>query len=139
MGVLGGSGDPTGLDGDPRGVSAPCFWLFLMEEMLEHLRTWLDVSAGAWLLPGQGLSSVLVFGVVMGGVLGFSHAGIWNQAGLGCKERAVGWWKLSPFSSAFKPFLKSKPARAHVCGAGAVPVELEGAPNLPSHELPTAA
>lgn len=64
----------AGLDGDPRGVSSPCFWLSPMGEMLEHLRAWLDISAGAWLLLGQGLSSDLVFGVVMWG-----GDGVWSH------------------------------------------------------------
>lgn len=48
-------------------TSNTCFWLFPMGEMLEHLRAWLDISAGVWLFPGQDLSSDLVFGVVMWG------------------------------------------------------------------------
>lgn len=43
----------------------PCFSLFPMGEMLEHLQAWLDISAAVWLFPGQDLSSDLVFKVVM--------------------------------------------------------------------------
>lgn len=46
-------------------MSPPCFWLFLMGEMLEHLWAWLDFSVGARLLLSQRLSSDLVFGVVI--------------------------------------------------------------------------
>lgn len=74
MGILGGSGDLAGLDGDPQAVSPPCFWLFPMGEMLEHPWACLDISSGAWLLPGQGLSSDLVFGVVMWG-----GDGVWSR------------------------------------------------------------
>lgn len=51
--------------------------------------------------------------------MGFRPSGTGNQAGLGCRERGLGWWKLSPFSFPFKPSLKSKPAGLCVCGAGA--------------------
>lgn len=65
MSVLGGSGDLSGLGGDPWGMSTPCSWLFPVGEMLEHPQAWLDIAAGVWLLPGRGLSSDLVFGVVI--------------------------------------------------------------------------
>lgn len=73
--------------------------------------------------------------------MGFGPTGIENQAGLGCRERGMGSRKLSPFSSSFKQFLKSKPAGAPVHGARAVPGQSveQGVLDLPSCGLPAAA